>query len=45
MKLIKKIDKVENLGTRKSSCNALIYYYNSQSTPFTNSNKIVKIIT
>ena len=40
----KQIDKVENLGTKKSSCNALIYYYNSQSTPITNSDKILKLL-
>ena len=40
----KQIDKVENLGTRKSSCNALIYYYNSQSTLITNSDKILELL-
>ena len=40
----KQIDKVKNLGTKKSSCNALIYYYNSQSTPITNSDKILKLL-
>ena len=38
------IDKVENLGTRKSSCIPLIYYYNLQSTPITNSDKILKLL-
>ena len=46
------IDKVKNLGTKKSSCNALIYYYNSQSTPTSssdqrsipNSDKILKLL-
>ena len=32
----KQIDKVKNLGTRKSSCNTLIYYYNLQYTFITN---------
>ena len=41
----KQIDKLENLGNRKASCNALIYYYNLQSTHVTNSDKILKIIT
>ena len=31
--VIKQVDKVENLGTRKSSFYALIHYYNSQSIP------------
>ena len=38
------IDKGKNLGTKKSSCNALIYYYNSHSTPITNSDKILKLL-
>ena len=26
--VIKQVDNVENIGTRKSSCNAFIHYYN-----------------
>ena len=40
----KQLDKVENLGTRKSSCNALIYYYNSQLTPISSADKILELL-
>ena len=42
--VIKQVDKVENFGTRKSSWNALIHYYNSQSTSITNSDKILELL-
>ena len=38
-KVTKQIDIVANLGTRKSSCNALIHFYNSHSTSIFNSYK------
>ena len=39
-----RIDKVKKLGTRKISCKALIYYYNSQFTPITSSDEILELL-
>ena len=39
--VLKQVNKVENFGTRKSSCTALIHYYTSQLTPISNSDKIL----